>query len=57
MLWSCLTTREVGSLYKIEQILNDVCYLGLLQDELCTTLIDFDFDLRSHFSVRQCICL
>ena len=45
MLWSCLTTKGVGSLFKIEQTLNVVRYLGLLQEELYTTLIDFYFDL------------
>ena len=45
MLWSCLTTKEVGSLYKIGQRLNVVHYLELLQEELYITLIDFDFDL------------
>jgi hypothetical protein len=44
MLWSCLTAKGVGSLYKIEQTLNTVRYLGLLQEELYTTLIVFDFD-------------
>jgi hypothetical protein len=32
-------------LYKTEQTLNVVRYLGLLQEELYTALIDFDFDL------------
>jgi hypothetical protein len=32
MLWSCLTTRGVGSLYMIEQTFNPMCYLELLQD-------------------------
>jgi hypothetical protein len=45
MLWSCLTTKGVGNLYKIEQTLNIVYYLELLQEELYTTLIDFDLDL------------
>jgi hypothetical protein len=45
MLWICLTIKGVGSLYKIEQTLNAVRYLGLLQEELYTTLIDFDFNL------------
>jgi hypothetical protein len=30
MLWSCLIAKGVGSLYKIEQTLNVVRYLGLL---------------------------
>jgi hypothetical protein len=45
MLWSYMTTKGVGSLYKIEQTLNVVRYLELLQEEFVTTLIDFDFDL------------
>jgi hypothetical protein len=45
MLWSCLAAKGVGSLYKIEQTLNIVRYLRLLQEELYTTLINFDFDL------------
>jgi hypothetical protein len=63
MLWSCLTTKRVGSLYKIEQTLNVVRYLGLLQEELYTTLIDFDFDLGKvifsktmHLSTRLKLC-
>jgi hypothetical protein len=44
MLWSCLTAKGVGSLYKIKQTLNAAHYLKLLQEELYTTLIDFDFD-------------
>jgi hypothetical protein len=45
MLWNCLTIKGVGSLNKIEHTINVVRYLELLQDELYTTLIDFDFDL------------
>jgi hypothetical protein len=45
MLWSYLTAKRVDNSYKTEQPLNDVHYLKLLQEELYTTLIDFDFDL------------
>ena len=45
MLWNCLRTKGVGSLYKIERTFNVVRYLQLLQEELYTTLINFDFDL------------
>jgi hypothetical protein len=41
MLWSYLTAKRVDNSYKTEQPLN----LKLLQEELYTTLIDFDFDL------------
>jgi hypothetical protein len=33
ILWSCLTIRGVGSLYKIEQTVNAIRYLELLQEE------------------------
>jgi hypothetical protein len=42
MLWSCLIARGIGSLYKIELILNVVHCLELLHEELYTALIDFD---------------
>jgi hypothetical protein len=45
ILWRCLIAKGVGSLYKIEQTFNVVHYLKLLQEELYTTLIDFDFNL------------
>jgi hypothetical protein len=45
VLWSCLRTRGGDSLYKIEQALNAMHYLELLQNELFTTLVDFEFDL------------
>jgi hypothetical protein len=45
MLWSYLRAKGVGSLYKIEQTFNVMCYLELLQEELYNTLIDFDLDL------------
>jgi hypothetical protein len=45
MLWSCLIIRGVGSLYKIERILDTMHYFELLQEEFYITLIDFDFDL------------
>jgi hypothetical protein len=40
-----LTAKGFGSLYKIEQTLNVVHYLELLQEELYTIFIDFDFDI------------
>jgi hypothetical protein len=39
------SAKRVDNSYKTEQPLNDVHYLKLLQEELYTTLIDFDFDL------------
>jgi hypothetical protein len=45
MFWSCLRTRGCDSLYKIEQALNVMHYLELLQNELFTTLVNFNFDL------------
>jgi hypothetical protein len=44
MLWSYLTIKDVGSLYKIKKTFNVVGYLELLHEELFTTLVDFDFD-------------
>jgi hypothetical protein len=40
-----LIAKGVGSLYKIEQTFNVVHYLQLLQEELYTTLIEYNFDL------------
>jgi hypothetical protein len=54
MLWSCLTTKRIGSLYKIEQTFNDVHYLELLQEELYTTLIDLIF-IKSYFDLYKVI--
>jgi hypothetical protein len=54
MLWSCLTTKGVGNLYKIEQTLNIVYYLELLQEELYTTLIDLIF-IKSYFDLYKVI--
>jgi hypothetical protein len=46
LLWSYLIAKGIGSLYKIEQTLNAMRYLELLQEELFTILIDFNFDLN-----------
>ena len=45
MFWSCLTSRGVGNMYKIDGRMNATNYLELLQEELYTTLVDFNFDL------------
>ena len=61
-LWSCLTAKGVGSLYKIEQTLNVVRYLGLLQEELYITLILILILVKSFFtktmylSIRLKLC-
>jgi hypothetical protein len=46
MLWTYLLANRVGSLYKIEQTLNAVCYFEFLQERLYNTLINFVFDLH-----------
>lgn len=46
MVWSCLTSRGVGNVYKIDGRMNATNYLELLEEELYTTLVDFNFDLN-----------
>jgi hypothetical protein len=48
-----LVARGIGSLYKIEQILNVVRYLELLREELFTTFIEFNFDLGEVISQQD----
>lgn len=46
MFWSCLALRSVGIIYKVDERMNNRYYLELLQAELCTSLEDFEFDLK-----------
>lgn len=48
MVWSCWTARRIGFLYKIHGHINAHDYLAILQEDLYTTLEEYD---RNHDEV------
>lgn len=57
MLWSCLLTKRIGRLQKIDTRMNIIDYFKLLHYKLYSMLIDFDFDLDEIVSQQnKCFC-
>ena len=55
MLWGCLTCRGLGSLQNMQGHLNARGYIAILEQNLCSTLLAFGFNLDEMiFSTRQC---
>ena len=46
MLWGCLTCRGLGSLHNIQGHLNARGYIAILEQDLCSTLLAFGFNLE-----------
>ena len=46
MLWGCLTYRGLGSLHNIQGHLNARGYIAILEQDLCSTLLAFGFNLE-----------
>ena len=46
MLWSCLTSRGLGALNNIQERLNARGYISILEQDLCSSLLAFGFNLK-----------
>jgi hypothetical protein len=46
MRWGCLTCRGLGSLHNIQGHLNARGYIAILEQDLCSTLLAFGFNLE-----------